>query len=460
MGEVYRARDTKLNRDVALKILPDLFAGDPDRLARFTREAQMLASLNHPNIAQIHGLEDGLPIRALVMELVDGPDLAQRIAQGPVPVDEAVAIARQIADALEAAHEQGIVHRDLKPANVKVRDDGTVKVLDFGLARAFEGSGPTSAAGPLSLSPTFASPVVTGVGMVMGTAAYMSPEQAKGKAVDKRADIWAFGAVFYEMLTGRALFEGETVSEVLASVIMREPDLTALPSPLPAPVRQVIARCLVRDPKLRLRDIGEARLTLAGSLVVPEEDLSRKPSQMAGRRLWPIVAGGLALALVVTGAMLWRVATAPSDAPVTRFDVRPPDKTSLVLVGRPALALSPDGSMLAFVASAEGISRLYIRSLADIAARALPGTEGGSNPVWARNGSALFFVEGRTMMKAPIALSPFAIGKAAALFTLSTPIIAFDVDPAGRFLVLQESAAPAPDEFRVVLNWSQRARSK
>ena len=222
MGEVYRARDTKLNRDVALKILPDVFAADPDRLGRFTREAQTLASLNHPNIAQIHGLEDGLPVRALVMELVDGPDLAQRIAQGPIPADEAIAIARQIADAIEAAHELGIVHRDLKPANVKVRDDGTVKVLDFGLAKAFEGSGPASTAGALSLSPTFASPVVTSMGMVMGTAGYMAPEQAKGKTVDRRADIWAFGVVFYEMLTGRALFEAETVSEVLASVIMRD----------------------------------------------------------------------------------------------------------------------------------------------------------------------------------------------------------------------------------------------
>ena len=252
------------------------------------------------------------------MELVDGPDLAQRIAQGPIPVDEAVAIARQIADAMEAAHEQGIVHRDLKPANVKVRDDGTVKVLDFGLAKAFEGSGPTSTAAPLSLSPTFASPAVTGMGMVIGTAAYMSPEQAKGKAVDKRADIWAFGVVLYEMLTGRALFEGETVSEVLASVIMREPDLTALPSSVPAPVRHVIARCLVRDPKLRLRDIGEARLALAGSapMAAPDVNARREPSRdFRSQTLAHRSPAGLALALVATGAMLWRVATTPSDAP-------------------------------------------------------------------------------------------------------------------------------------------------
>jgi serine/threonine-protein kinase len=396
MGEVYRARDTKLNRDVALKILPDVFANDPDRLARFTREAQTLASLNHPNIAQIHGLEDSLAVRALVMELVDGPDLAQRIALGPLPVDEAVAIARQIAEAIEAAHELGIVHRDLKPANVKVRDDGTVKVLDFGLAKAFEGSAP-SAAGPLSLSPTFASPVVTGMGMVMGTAAYMAPEQAKGKVVDRRADIWAFGVVFYEMLTGRALFEAETVSEVLASVIMRDPDLSALPSSVPAPVKHLIARCLVKDPKLRLRDIGEARLSLSGSiLTVPEVSAPVVPSRPAGGRLWPIVAGGLALALAVTGTMLWRVSATPSDLAVTRFEVRPPDKTSLVLVARPSVALSPDGSMMAFVASTESISRLYLRSIADITPRVLPGTEGASNPVFSTDGREIaFFTAGR-----------------------------------------------------------------
>src|SRR5262245_12780648 len=239
MGEVYRARDTKLNRDVALKILPETFAADPDRLTRFTREAQTLASLNHPNIAQIHGLEDSSSLRALVMEFVDGEDLAQRIAHGPMPVDDTVAIAKQIADAIEAAHEHGIVHRDLKPANVKVRDDGTVKVLDFGLAKALEGSGGSHQSGSMSLSPTVASPVMTGIGMIMGTAAYMSPEQAKGKAVDKRADIWAFGVVLYEMLTGRALFNGETASEVMASVIMQEPDLTTLPHDVPASLRHV-----------------------------------------------------------------------------------------------------------------------------------------------------------------------------------------------------------------------------
>jgi serine/threonine-protein kinase len=398
MGEVYRARDTKLNRDVALKILPDTVAADPDRLARFLREAQTLAALNHHNIAQIHGLEDSQPIRALVMELVEGPDLAQRIAHGPIAVDEAIAIGRQIADAIEAAHEHGIVHRDLKPANVKVRDDGTVKVLDFGLAKAIEGSGTTATSSPLSLSPTFTSPAMTGMGMVIGTASYMSPEQAKGKIVDKRADIWAFGVVLYEMLTGRVAFQGETVSEVIASVIMRDADLTALPSNAPSHVKQLIARCLVKDPKLRLRDIGEARLALAGSVpAILDTTPPAKVMHAATGRKWLIaLAAGLALALTATGIALWRVSTTAAPAPIIRYEVRPPDKTKLALVARPSVALSPDGSMMAFIGSAEGVSRMYVRSLEDLTPRVLPGTEGASNPVFSPDGKEIaFFAAGR-----------------------------------------------------------------
>ena len=252
MGEVYRARDTKLDRDVALKILPELFASDPDRLMRFEREAKTLASLNHPHIAQIHGFED----RALVMELVEGEDLSQRIARGAIPFDEALPIAKQIAEALEAAHEQGIIHRDLKPANIKVRDDGTVKVLDFGLAKALDpgaGSREPGAGSALANSPTITSPAMTMHGMILGTAAYMSPEQARGKAVDKRADIWAFGVVFYEMLTGRRAFEGEDVSSILAAVIQSEPRWDGVP----ASVRRLLESCLDKDPKKRLRDIGD-----------------------------------------------------------------------------------------------------------------------------------------------------------------------------------------------------------
>ena len=248
MGEVYRARDAKLNRDVALKILPDAFAGDSNRLARFTREAQTLASLNHPNIAHIHGLEESGAVRGLVMELVEGEDLSQRIARGAIHLDEALPIARQIAEALEAAHEQGIVHRDLKPANMKVRPDGTVKVLDFGLAKAIDrGSGAASA--PRSVSPTITSRAMTQTGVIIGTAAYMAPEQAKGKPVDKRADVWAFGLVLCEMLTGRPLYAGETVPETLGGVLTREPDLSTLPQPFPPAIRHLMRAASRKIPR-------------------------------------------------------------------------------------------------------------------------------------------------------------------------------------------------------------------
>jgi serine/threonine protein kinase len=285
MGEVYRARDTRLHRDVAIKILPAAFASDADRLMRFEREAQTLAALNHPHIAQIHGLEESLSesgstLRALVMEFVDGEALDVRLARGPLPIDEAVAIARQITDALEAAHEQGIVHRDLKPANIKVRGDGAVKVLDFGLAKALDATshGWAPADDALLNSPTITSPAHTMRGVILGTAAYMSPEQARGRAVDKRADIWAFGAIVHEMLTATRLFDGETMSDTIAAVLTRPVDLKALPSSTPPRLRELIARCLERDPKRRLRDIGDARVLLethaadsiqASSAVVP-----------------------------------------------------------------------------------------------------------------------------------------------------------------------------------------------
>src|SRR5215475_11198359 len=264
MGEVYRARDTKLNRDVALKILPDAFTLDSERIARFRREAQVLASLNHPNIAAIYGFEDSGNTHALVLELVEGPTLADRIAKGPIPLEEALPIAKLIAVALEAAHEQGIIHRDLKPANIKLRDDGTVKVLDFGLAKAME---PLSAISPaLTASPTITTPAqMTGVGMILGTAAYMSPEQAKGRLADKRSDIWAFGCVLYEMLTGKRAFEGEDVSDTLAAVLRGEPDWTALPSNTPMAVRTLLRRCLQKDPQKRLSHIAGASYALADS---------------------------------------------------------------------------------------------------------------------------------------------------------------------------------------------------
>src|SRR2546426_9539243 len=274
MGEVYRARDTKLGRDVAIKILPELFAADPERLARFEREAHLLASLNHPHIAAIYGLEESNGPRALVLELVEGPTLADRIAEGAIPLAEALPLARQIADALQAAHEQGIIHRDLKPANIKVRPDGTVKVLDFGLAKLAESS--SAASGPglaLSLSPTITTPaMMTGVGVILGTAAYMAPEQAKGRAADTRSDVWAFGCVLYEMLTGKRAFEGEDVSDTLAAVLRGEPDWNALPADVPPAIRTLLQRCLAKDRRQRIADISIAQYVLAesASLTAPQ----------------------------------------------------------------------------------------------------------------------------------------------------------------------------------------------
>jgi serine/threonine-protein kinase len=286
MGEVYRATDGNLKRSVAIKVLPASVAGDADRLVRFQREAEVLAALNHPNIAAIYGLEKTPDFTALVMELVEGEDLSQRISRGAIPIDEALPIAKQIADALEAAHEQGIIHRDLKPANIKVRADGTVKVLDFGLAKAMEPAAGSSAS--VSMSPTITTPAMTQMGVILGTAAYMAPEQASGKLVDKRADIWAFGVVLWEMLTGRQLFEGETVSHVLAAVLTKEPDLTATP---PC-VRSLLSRCLAKDPRKRLRDIGDAMNLVADDTA---------PPQVAVGRRWPVAAwvaaGTLAVAL-------------------------------------------------------------------------------------------------------------------------------------------------------------------
>src|SRR5262245_1684597 len=265
MGQVYRARDLRLQRDVALKLLPSTFASDTDRLARFQREAQLLAQLNHPNIAAIYGLEESKP-KALVLELVDGPTLAERIAQGPIPLDEVLPIAKQIAEALEFAHEHGVMHRDLKPSNIKLKPDGTVKVLDFGLAKALNEDARSPA---VSNSPTL-SLAATQAGIILGTAAYMSPEQAKGKAVDRRADIWAFGVVLYEFLTGRMAFAGETVSETMAFVMTKEPDWNALPANTPARLREVVRRCLVKEPRYRMQAIGDARIAIEEIIAHPE----------------------------------------------------------------------------------------------------------------------------------------------------------------------------------------------
>ena len=277
MGQVYQATDTKLNRQVALKVLPQAFIDDPDRLARFEREAKVLASLNHPNIGGIHGLEDSSGVKALVLELVEGPTLADRIAQGPIPVDEALPIAKQIAEAVEAAHEAGVIHRDLKPANIKVRDDGTVKVLDFGLAKALD----TTPEGDPSQLPTLTA-AATQEGVIMGTAAYMSPEQARGKSVDRRTDIWAFGVVLYEMLTGKRAFPGEAMADSVARIIERNPDYDTLPPDVPPSIRQLVRRCLEKDQRERLRDIGDARIEIKQALATPPNDAHRKTYEPPG----------------------------------------------------------------------------------------------------------------------------------------------------------------------------------
>jgi eukaryotic-like serine/threonine-protein kinase len=377
MGEVYRARDTKLNRDVALKILPEAFTLDGDRVARFRREAQVLASLNHPNIAAIYGFEDSGSTHALVLELVEGPTLADRIAKGPIPLDEALPIAKQIAEALEAAHEQGIIHRDLKPANIKVRDDGTVKVLDFGLAKAME---PASAISPaLTASPTITTPAqMTGVGMILGTAAYMSPEQAKGRPADKRSDIWAFGCVLFEMLTGKRAFDGEDVSDTLAAVLRGEPEWTALPAETPRVLRTLIERCLSRDRRQRIADMSVA-------LFVVSEPLERgRDTGKASRSqdVTPISASrwtswiALVVAVLVTAAIVaggaWSLRPSTAAPPIARFSLPLAEGQVLAATGRLVMAISPDASELVYIAN----NRIYLRSLSEFDAHPISGGDG------------------------------------------------------------------------------------
>jgi eukaryotic-like serine/threonine-protein kinase len=394
MGEVYRATDTKLGRDVAIKVLPAEVAQDPERLARFEREAKLLASLNHSGIAHVYGFEhaslaDGSAVHFLAMELVPGEDLAERLKRGAMPVEEALEIAKQIAEALEEAHEHGIVHRDLKPANVKVTPDGKVKVLDFGLAKAWGGPGATSS--DLSQSPTLAH-TGTAAGIILGTAAYMSPEQARGKAVDKRADIWAFGVVLWEMLTGQRLFVGETVSDVLAGVLKTEVDLGALPAEAPPAVRRLLRRCLERDPRNRLHDVADARLELSEGPRAAESDL---PTRDAGPSRWRPIAAGAAL-LVVGG--LVGVATrgqraVPADSPAVRFTVVPPGSGGRIQ----NLSLSQDGRRLVYTLSSE--PRLLVHDLAAFESRPLAGTEGATAPFISPDGDWIGFKQAGKVRK-------------------------------------------------------------
>jgi len=414
MGEVYRARDPKLNRDVAIKILPETVALDADRLARFSREAQTLAALTHPNIAQIYGLEDlpaeaGSHLRALVMELVEGEDLAQRIARGPMPIDEALPIARQVADALEAAHEQGIVHRDIKPANIKVRPDGNVKVLDFGLAKAMD---PASLSGSDAAAlRTVTSPAMTGMGMILGTAAYMAPEQARGLAVDRRADIWAFGVVLFEMLTGKSLFAGATVSDVLAAVLTRDPDWSTLPAATPPAVRRLLRRCLERDPRRRLRDIGDARWELQAE--TGSEVVETGPARNSTWALLPWTAAAAAAAVAVWA--LWALWALQARAPVGsavggegHFAITLPVDMALVTSDEPRwdqgpLAVSPDGRHVVYIAPNGSSTRLVARATADLTPRALAGTEGGRLPFFSPDGQWVGFFADEKLKKTRLA---------------------------------------------------------
>ncbi len=402
MGEVWRATDTRLGRDVALKVLPEDFADDPERHARFEREAKLLASLNHPNVATLYGLEHLQGKHLLVMELVDGEDLSERIARGAVPLDEAVSLALQIARALEAAHEHGIVHRDLKPANVKLRPDGAVKVLDFGLAKAWEEE---VAEGGLSLSPTITQHH-TKAGVILGTAAYMAPEQAAGQPADRRADVWAFGVVLWEMLTGRRLFDGETVSHVLASVLKDDIDLDALPAETPARIRELVGRCLRKKPAQRLQAIGDARVLLEEYVAAPERfagpaAAERTPGGATPRwlRLLPWAATAVLAAAVVALVVL----RAPTPRAPVRFQVTAPE--NLTEVGAPTI--SPDGRAIAFNATDDtGTTQIWVRALDDLEARPLPGTDGATRPFWSPDSRYLGFVAGGKLKKVPLAGGP------------------------------------------------------
>ena len=425
MGEVYRATDSRLKREVAIKVLPVAFTEDKERLARFEREAQMLAQLQHPNIASIYGLEESNGVRALVMELVEGEDLSGALARGALPLDEALAVARQIAEALEAAHEKGIVHRDLKPPNVKASSEGRTKVLDFGLAKAMDPGASSASAADLARSPTIMnSPTLTAVhgtqlGVILGTAAYMAPEQARGAAVDKRADIWAFGVVFYEMLSGKRLFEGETVSDTLAAVLRQEIDWQALPAATPTEIRRLLRRCLERNPKNRLHDIADARLVL-------QEDTGPQPeapaaATVASRRAWLswIVA---ALAIGGVGYLGGRgfgpsaSPSAPTVAIHARLGLEPAEALlgsdpSEIRVGsrrpsRTAIALSPDGRWLAFTGEQSGTQQLFLRDLRRDAAAAVAGTTGADNPFFSPDGRWIGFWSDGALRKVPVEGGP------------------------------------------------------
>src|SRR5262245_23834026 len=450
MGKVWRAHHTALNRDDALKVLPDAFESDPDRLARFRREAQVLASLNHPNIAHVYGLEQADGVQALVMELVEGETLADRNARGPIPLDEALPIAKRIAEALEAAHEQGIIHRDLKPANIKLRPDDSVKVLDFGLAKLAESSalGSTSPY-PLSLSPTITSPaMMTGVGVLLGTAAYMSPEQARGKAVDKRTDIWAFGCVVFEMLTGKRAFEGDDITETLAAVVKMEPDWNRLPEGTPPPIYTLLRRCLRKDHRQRLQDAASLRIEIEDTLSAPAAADSASvtgPAIWRKNLPWAVV---LIAAVAVTALAMWSVTPAPPTRAVSRMAVNLPPGDQLGGGGLdfPAVAVSPDGTMLAYVATRNGVRQIHVRPLDAFESRSIPGTEGALNPFFSPDGQWIGFWVGGSLKKVHVsggAVLPLTNAAAVRGASWGTSAIVFTAATAGPLQLAPETGGPA-----------------
>ena len=389
MGEVYRAKDSKLGRDVAIKVLPDEFAQDEERLRRFQREAKVLASLNHPNIAAIYGLEQSGETHYLVLELVPGETLAERIARGPIPVEEALGIAIKIAEALEDAHEQGIVHRDLKPANIKLTEDGKVKVLDFGLAKAFV-ENETDGDASTSMSPTLTRDA-TRIGVILGTAAYMSPEQTKGKRVDRRTDVFAFGAVLYEMLTGQRAFVGEDVATTLARVIEREPDWSALPTNVSPLLAAFLRRCLSKDRKQRVHDVADLRLALQGAFDVAAAG-ERTPETGRRARLFATFVAGIAAGLIGIAIYAGFGGATDSSPANLRLSIALPESHELTSVAESfasPVAISPDGSHIVYSVVYGARTQLYRRNLDSFEAQAIPGTEDASSPFFSPNGEWL-----------------------------------------------------------------------
>ena len=405
MGEVYRAEDTNLSREVAIKVLPEQFTQDPQRLARFEREAKLLASLNHPNIAAIYGLEEADGVRFLALELVPGETLQERVAKGPLPVEEALEVCRQIAEGVEAAHEKGVIHRDLKPANVKVTPEGKVKILDFGLAKAFEAEPPVT---DISQSPTLTEEM-TRAGVILGTAAYMSPEQAKGEEVDKRADIFAFGCVLYELLTGKRTFSGKTITETLGAIIHKEPDWEALPRTTPWRIQELLRRCLTKDAHDRLRDIATVRIEVKLALYEPAGELPTGVASAAQptRQRWSLTVG-LVVGAVVAGLAVWLLIQAPSaEQSLSRFVIRPSPPVVLPALNSNEVAISPDGRQLVYMGVGEEGRQLYLRSLDDFVDRPIPGATNPTGIVFfSPDGKSIGFFSDNKLKKTSLAGGP------------------------------------------------------